>query len=85
MEQGFLEYLSSRETLQQIYSGKAAAENLAETTVYFAESGMEPNRVFKWVEKKREYGRTEGKVSRFVVIHSGKPTEDENSGHQYFK
>lgn len=47
MKQGFLEYLSSRETQQQMYSGKAAAENLAETTVHFAESVMEPNYVLK--------------------------------------
>lgn len=38
MRPGFLGYFSSREALQQMHSGKAAAGNLAGTTVYFAEN-----------------------------------------------
>lgn len=38
MRPGFLGYLSSREVQQQMHSGKAAAGNLAGTTVYFTEN-----------------------------------------------
>lgn len=76
MKQGFLGYLSSRETLQQMHSGKAAVGNLEEMTCTLLRTGTEPNRVLEWVGKKRKFGRTEEGVSIFNINLGGKPTEE---------